>query len=183
MIQPTSGTLLIANPHLNDPNFLRSVIFLCEHNKDGSFGFVLNRRLDYSIAELVPELADFDLPVFEGGPVELNTLHFIHQYPNQIPGGKELVDGLYWGGDFEILIELINSRTIDTAKIRFFLGYSGWGEGQLDMEMDEKTWIVAAAANKFIFSDNETQLWKNVLKELGGEYELIINAPLDPRMN
>ncbi len=183
MIEPANGTLLIANPHLDDPNFLRTVVFLCEHNDDGSFGFVLNRKLDYSIDELVPELADFKIPVFEGGPVELNTLHFLHQYPDAIPGGKEIKEGLFWGGEFDKVIELINSRTADLNKIRFFLGYSGWGTGQLATEMEEKTWIVAPALLKFIFSDNEKELWKDVLRELGGAYELIINAPLDPRMN
>lgn len=183
MIALSPGTLLIANPHLDDPNFLRSVILLCEHNEEGSFGFVLNRKLDYSVDELIPELGDFQLPVFEGGPVELNTLHFVHQYPQQIPGGKEIIDGVYWGGDFDKLIELINSRTADPDKIRFFLGYSGWSEGQLHAEIEEKTWIIASASGKFIFSDNEKELWREVLKELGGEYKLILNAPLDPRMN
>ncbi|WP_346238244.1 YqgE/AlgH family protein [Niabella insulamsoli] len=183
MIAPISGTLLLANPHLDDPNFLRTVIFLCEHNEDGSFGFVLNRKLSYSVDELVPELGDFRLPVFEGGPVELNTLHFIHQFPEEIPGGKEVLSGVYWGGDFDKLIELINSRTADTNKIRFFLGYSGWSPGQLKDEMEEKTWIVADAAKKFLFAEAETELWRDVLRELGGEYELIINAPLDPRLN
>ncbi|MFT4152227.1 YqgE/AlgH family protein [Parafilimonas sp.] len=183
MIQLTPGTFLVANPHLNDPNFLRTVIFLCEHSHEGSFGFVLNRKLNYTVDELVPELGDFQLPVFEGGPVELNTLHFLHQYPDEIPGGKEIIEGVYWGGEFDKLIELINSRTADIQKIRFFLGYSGWGEKQLEAEMGEKTWIVAPATRKFLFGNHEKVLWKEVLKELGSEYELIINAPLDPRLN
>jgi len=122
MIDPASGTLLIANPHLNDPNFLRTVVFLCEHNAEGSFGFVLNRKLEYTVDELVAELGDFKLPIFEGGPVELNTLHFLHQYPQQIPGGKEVIDGVFWGGEFEKLIEAINARIIDTNKNTIFSG-------------------------------------------------------------
>lgn len=183
MIEPAAGTLLVANPHLDDPNFIRTVIFLCEHNEDGSFGFVLNRKLDYTIDELVPELGDFQLPVFEGGPVELHTLHFLHQYPEQIPGGIEVIKNVYWGGEFNKLIELINSRTINTDKIKFFLGYSGWSENQLVAEMTEKTWIVSEASAKFLFAEKEKQLWKDVLGELGGAYKLFINAPLDPRMN
>lgn len=183
MIEPASGRLLVANPHLDDPNFLRTVIFLCEHNKEGSFGFVLNRKLDYTIDELIPELEHYKFPVFEGGPVELNTLHFLHQYPEEIPGGKEVIEGVYWGGEFDKLINLIVTRTISENKIRFFLGYSGWGEGQMKEEMDEKTWITAPATISFLFCEDEKHLWKNVLKSMGGEYELIINAPLDPRMN
>ena len=182
-MEPASGTLLIANPHLDDPNFLRTVIFLCEHNNQGSFGFVINRKTDYTIDDLVPELGDFQLPVYEGGPVELHTLHFLHQYPELIPDGLEVIHGVYWGGNFEKMIELINARIIDTSKIRFFLGYSGWGHGQLEMEMDEKTWIVAQAIKTFLFSNDEDTLWKEVLHHMGGDYQLIANAPLDPRMN
>ena len=183
MKEPATGTILIANPHLDDPNFLRSVIFLCEHNNQGSFGFVLNRKLDYTVDELVPELGDFKLPVYEGGPVEVKTLHFLHQYPDEIEESKEVMKGVYWGGNFEKLIELINSRTVDISRIRFFLGYSGWSEGQLEFEMDEKTWIVADALEKFLFSTSDNQLWKDVLNHLGGEYKLIVNAPVDPRLN
>ncbi len=183
MNEPASGTLLIANPHLDDPNFLRTVVFLCQHDLEGSFGFVLNRKLTVTVDELVPELGDFKLPVYEGGPVELNTLHFLHQFPEQISGGREVIEGVYWGGDFDELIGLINSRTIDTEKIRFFLGYSGWGEGQLDSEMEEKTWIVTSALKSFLFDYDEAGLWKAVLKHLGGEFELILNAPIDPRLN
>ncbi|MFV0604649.1 MAG: YqgE/AlgH family protein [Niabella sp.] len=183
MMKPASGTMLIANPHLDDPNFLRSVIFLCEHNQEGSFGFVLNRKSGYTIDELVPELGDFKLQVYEGGPVEHSTLHFLHQYPEEIGDSKEVVKGVYWGGNFENLIALINSRTIDIAKIKFFLGYSGWGEGQLEFEMDEKTWIVAEASANFVFANDEKALWKDVLNYLGGEYKLIVNAPVNPRLN
>lgn len=183
MKNPAGGMILIANPHLDDPNFLRTVVFLCEHNNQGSFGFVLNRKLDYTVDELVPELGDFRLSVYEGGPVELNTLHFLHQYPEEIEGSREVMKGVYWGGNFEKLIELINSRTIDVSRIKFFLGYSGWGEGQMDSEMEEKSWIVADAREKFLFSTDEKELWKEVLNDLGGEYKLIVNAPVDPRLN
>lgn len=183
MINPAAGTLLIANPHLNDPNFLRTVVFLCDHSSEGSFGLVINRKVNYTIDELVPELGDFKLPVYEGGPVELNTLHFLHQYPNEISGGKEVIPGVYWGGNFEELVALINSRTINNDKIRFYLGYSGWGEGQLDMEMDEKTWIVADATKRLLFHPSDREVWKDSLLHLGGEYELIINAPIDPHLN
>ncbi len=184
MILPASGTLLIANPHLDDPNFLRTVVLLCEHSlEEGSFGFVLNRKLNYTIDEFVPELNDFKLPVYEGGPVELNTLHFLHQYPQYVTGGKEIIKGVFWGGNFEELIALIISQTVNTEKIRFYLGYSGWDAGQLEIEMEEKTWIVAAATKNLLFHAAVKELWKDALKHLGGEYELIINSPIDPRLN
>lgn len=182
-MEPANGSFLIANPHLLDPNFLRTVVFLCEHNSEGSFGFVMNRKMNFQVGDLVPALAGFDFPVFEGGPVELNSLHFLHQYPDALPGGKEVAKGVYWGGDFEQLTELVLSGTTTPQKLRFFLGYSGWGAGQLNFEMEEKTWIVAPAKASFIFQEDGNQLWKEVLRSLGGDFELIVNAPIDPRMN
>lgn len=183
MNKPANGTLLIANPHLADPNFLRTVVFLCEHNTEGSFGFVLNRKTNYVIGDLVPELGSHQLPVYEGGPVELNTLHFLHRLPQNISGGKEIIDGVYWGGNFEEAIALINTQLVHPSNIRFYLGYSGWDEGQLAAEMEERSWIITPATAELVFHENENNVWKDALKHLGGEYELIINAPIDPQLN
>ena len=101
MIQPAPGILLIADPFLKDPNFLRTVVFLCEHKEEGSFGFVLNRKYENTLDELIPGLEDLKLPVFYGGPVQMDTIHFLHQYPDEIPGSEEVIKGVYWGGDFE----------------------------------------------------------------------------------
>src|SRR6195952_1816847 len=101
------GILLIADPFLKDPHFKRSVVFLCEHQDEGSFGFVLNRPYDYTLDELITGVEDIKVPVYCGGPVQMNTIHFLHQYPTSIPGGFKVVDGIYWGGDFETAISLI----------------------------------------------------------------------------
>ena len=134
MIDPASGILLIADPFLKDPNFLRTVVFLCEHKEEGSFGF--------------------------GGPVQIDSIHFIHQYPNEIPGGQEVIKGVYWGGDFDAVVNLIKNEAIDPNKIRFYIGYSGWGEGQLANEMTEKTWLTVKATRKLIFHTNYEEIWK-----------------------
>src|SRR3954469_14533373 len=141
MVTPGPGILLIADPFLKDPNFMRTVIFLCEHQNEGSFGFVLNRPYEYTLDELVSGAEGMKLPVFSGGPVQMDTIHFLHQYPDLIPGGFEVINGVYWGGDFETAIELIKDGKIDTDHIRFYVGYSGWGEGQLNDELQEKTWL------------------------------------------
>ena len=104
MIDPGPGILLIADPFLKDPNFLRTVVFLCEHKEEGSFGFVLNRQYENTLNELIPELDEFKLPVFYGGPVQQDTIHFLHQYPEEIPGGIEVLKGVWWGGDFDKLV-------------------------------------------------------------------------------
>lgn len=183
MISPSRGTLLIANPFLKDPNFRRSVIFLCEHKVEGSFGFVLNKKFSKTLNELVPALENFSLPVFQGGPVQGDTLHFLHQYPELISGGEEVFKNVYWGGNFESLLINLKNNDLDTKRIRFFIGYSGWTEGQLDNEVKEESWLTVSATRKLIFNTNPEDIWKDSLKHLGGNYKMMINFPLDPQLN
>lgn len=183
MIEPAPGILLIADPFLKDPNFLRTVVFLCEHKTEGSFGFVLNRQYENTLDELIPELEGHQLPVYYGGPVQIDSIHFLHQYPDEIPGGQEVVKGVYWGGDFDAVVDLIKKSAIDADKIRFFIGYSGWSEEQLNTEMKEKTWLTVKANRKLIFHNKQEEIWKDALKHLGGEYEIMANFPIDPQLN
>jgi putative transcriptional regulator len=183
MMQPGPGILLIADPFLKDPNFKRTVVFLCEHQDEGTFGFVLNRVYDYTLNELVNSAGDLVLPVYYGGPVQMDTIHFLHQYPVEIPGGTEIVKGIYWGGDFEMALELIRSGAADAGKIRFFIGYSGWGEGQLTDELKEKSWLLAQATRKIVFPKEISETWKDSIRLLGGDYEMLINFPIDPQLN
>jgi putative transcriptional regulator len=183
MIDPSAGILLISDPFLKDPNFMRTVVFLCEHREQGSFGFVLNRKYENTIDEIIPELEGYKLPVYYGGPVQTDTLHFLHQYPEQIPGSQEVIKGVYWGGDFDMVIQMIRKNEIDIHKIRFFIGYSGWGEGQLSDELNEKSWLTVKALRKLVFHKNHEDVWKDALKELGGDYEMMINFPIDPQLN
>jgi len=183
MIEPAPGILLIADPFLKDPNFLRTVVFLCEHKEEGSFGFVLNRQYDNTLDELIPELEGHKFPVYYGGPVQVDTIHFLHQYPDEIPGGQEVMKGVYWGGDFDAVVNLIKNEDIDATKIRFYIGYSGWSDGQLKDEMKEKTWLTVKASRKLIFHKNYEEIWKDSLKHLGGDYEIMVNFPIDPQLN
>lgn len=183
MIEPAPGILLIADPFLKDPNFLRTVVFLCEHKEEGSFGLVLNRKFENTLDELIPELEGFKIPVYYGGPVQMDTIHFLHQYPDEIPGSFEVIKGVYWGGDFEIVLQMIKNEKLDYNKIRFFIGYSGWSDGQLNDEMTEKTWLTVKATRKLIFHRKYEEIWKDSLKELGGDYEIMKNFPIDPQLN
>lgn len=183
MIEPGPGILLIADPFLKDPNFLRTVVFLCEHKEEGSLGFVLNRRYENTLDELIPEVDGVKLPVYYGGPVQINSIHFLHQYPEDIPGGIEILKGVYWGGDFEKTVELIKKGDLNMERIRFFIGYSGWGEGQLESEMKEKTWLTVKGTRGLVFHKTAEEIWKASLKHLGGDYEIMINFPLDPQLN
>ncbi len=183
MVEVLSGKLLIADPFLRDPNFMRSVVFMCEHKEEGSFGFVLNRKYDQFLGDLVSGVFAADFPVYYGGPVQVNTIHFLHQCPGLIPGGVEVVDGVFWGGDFEIVMDLINSQSLSITDIRFFIGYSGWSEGQLEEEMKIRSWIVGQGNRKIIFNANIDNTWKESLKDLGGEYVQMVNYPIDPQLN
>jgi putative transcriptional regulator len=183
MISLSKGILLIANPFLKDPNFSRTVIFLCEHIQEGSFGFVLNKKFAQSLNELLPDLVDVDFPVYMGGPVQGDTLHFLHQYPELISGGEEVADGIYWGGNFESLLIHLKNNEISQEKIRFFIGYSGWTQGQLDFEMKEESWLTVKPTRKLIFETTPANVWKDALTHLGGNYKMMINFPLDPQFN
>jgi putative transcriptional regulator len=183
MISPAPGILLIANPFLKDPNFIRSVIFLCDHQEEGSFGFVLNKQIPETVGELVTDLEGYKIPVYYGGPVQMNTIHFLHQYPDLVPGGERVFKEVYWGGNFESLVPSIKNNNIEEDKMRFFLGYSGWSKGQLEEELEQKSWLTVEATRKLIFHTKPEDIWKDALKHLGGDYEMMINFPLDPQLN
>jgi putative transcriptional regulator len=183
MIEPAAGILLIADPFLKDPNFLRTVVLLCEHQQQGSFGFVLNKQIEQTLDELVTDLEGYSLPVYYGGPVQMNTIHFLHQYPDLIPESVKVSDDIYWGGNFETVTALIKTNSIELAKIKFFIGYSGWGNEQLAGELKEKSWLTVSATRQLVFKTTDTDIWKASLRQLGGEYEMMINYPIDPQLN
>ena len=141
-LQPEKGHLLIAEPSIiGDISFNRSVILIAENNENGSIGFILNKPLDFSLGELVPEI-ESDFKIFNGGPVEQDNLYFIHKVPELITNSIEISNGIYWGGDFKRVIELVRNNEISEQDIRFFLGYSGWSPDQLEEELSENSWVI-----------------------------------------
>ena len=183
MIEPAAGILLIADPFLKDPNFLRTVVLLCEHRQQGSFGFVLNKQIEQTLDELITSFEGHSLPVYYGGPVQMDTIHFLHQYPDLIPESVKVGKDIYWGGNFETVTALIKNNSIDLGKIKFFIGYSGWGDGQLTGELDEKSWLTVSANRKLVFNTQHDEIWKSSLQQLGGKFEMMINFPIDPQLN
>ena len=181
---PKKGNLLIAEPALTgDVSFNRSVVLLAEHGTNGSVGFILNKPLNYSIHDLVTEIL-IPFQVYNGGPVEQDNLYFIHKVPHLIAGSIEISDGIYWGGDFEKTIHLINEETISEQDIRFFLGYSGWSSLQLDQELTSKSWIVVNNDYQSgIIHKSADAFWKEKIMELGGDYLIWSNAPENPNLN
>lgn len=181
---PQPGHLLISEPFLQDENFVRSVILICENNENGAFGLVLNKLSILKLNELIDELDFLNTEVYVGGPVEQNTLHFIYSGQKLLDGSISLGENMWWGGSFEQLILKLNASEIDLEDIRFFIGYSGWSAGQLESELEEKTWIVCEKLEtESIFKSSPEELWRVILKKMGGEYQVLANYPIDPRLN
>ncbi len=184
MVSLSPGILLIADPFLKDQNFARTVVLLCEHQENkGSFGFVINKLFDQQLSELVPEVLINNIKIYYGGPVQIDTIHFIHQQPELIRGGFEIQQGVYWGGEFDQVVSLINSGQLDLNKIKFFIGYSGWSGGQLENELNEKSWILSESNVPIIFEEKEQNIWQQALKNLGSNFAIMANFPIDPLLN
>lgn len=179
-----SGCLLVSEPFMLDPNFKRSVVLLSEHSSAGSVGFVLNQRTNLLFSDVVPECMDCTFPIFIGGPVGNDSLHFIHRCYDKLLSGIEIKDGVYWGADFEKLKEMINSNKIQAHEVRFFIGYSGWGEEQLETEMEQNSWIISNDYSAdSLFAEDGENLWKEVVISLGPKYAHIVNFPENPMWN
>ena len=184
MIEPSNGILLIAEPFLKDPSFIRSVVLVCRHTEEeGTFGFSLNKTPDITLDEIIDDMDGYELPVYRGGPVQTDTLHYLHQYPEYFEDAVEIIPGVYWGGDFEKMKILIKDGTLDPKKIKFFSGYSGWSEGQLKSELEENTWIIAPADEQLVFNTSTDHIRNAVLTRLGGKYKMMIHFPTDPQLN
>lgn len=179
----SKGSILISEPYLGDIHFERTVVLVCEHNEQGTFGYIINKPTTLEISSLVSDIDGFDANVYSGGPVSQDSLHFIHRGKKRIEGDVEVTDNLYWGGNFDEMRTLIQRKEISPAEIRFFIGYSGWGEGQLEAEMENKSWILGNASAEQIFEETTEQLWRILLKNMGGKYKAISNYPVDPRLN
>jgi len=183
-LKPTRGYLLVAEPSIiGDVSFNRSVVLIAEENESGFIGFILNKPLEYTIKDLIPSI-NSQIVVYNGGPVEQDNMYFIHKVPDLIPNSIEIANGIYWGGDFETVSNLIENKMIQDKDIRFFLGYSGWDANQLENELALNSWVVVK--NNYeqeIFSKDNASFWKEKMREFGGDYLLWSNAPENPNFN
>ena len=183
-VKPAAGKILISEPFLSDPNFKRSVVLIAEHSEEGTVGFILNQPSQFLLKDLVPDLWQSDFSVFIGGPVENDTIHFIHCCYDKLNSGEEIAKGIYWGGNFETLKILVNNNSISANEVKFFIGYSGWGEQQLDEEIKDNTWIVSDKFHQdMVFSPNEEELWRDVIINLGPKYAHVSNFPSNLNLN
>lgn len=175
------GKLLIASPALDDPNFSRTVVLITEHGDEGAMGIVLNRPADAEVAEVVPELASIatEEPVFVGGPVQPEALVVLGEFNDLTKAAWIVVAevGLVSAGtDLEDLPAAVRRG-------RVYAGFSGWGPGQLEAEVEEEAWIVEPPIPTELFPDDPSTLWSDVLQRKGGQYALLARMPHDPSVN
>lgn len=181
---PQRGSLLISEPFLDDDYFSRSVIYLCDHDEEGSFGFVLNKYIETSLSESIKGFPTIDFKVSMGGPVDTSNLYYIHNFGDALEGTFPITDELSIGGNFEDMKSMIAQIPGRAKNVRFFIGYSGWTKGQLAEELKEKSWIVLNGVPSSVILNTENDaLWKDLLERLGGKFKLMSQFPINPSDN
>ena len=177
-MESLQGQLLISSPILHDPNFRRTVVLMTHHDDDGAMGIVLSRPADILVAEAVPELAvlpGVDERVFVGGPVQPEAVVVLIEHEDE-PETPIVGSVAFMPADSDL-------DELDTVRARVFAGYSGWGPGQLEAELEEGSWIVVRAEPGDVFAPDPDELWRNVLHRKGGKFALIATMPYDPKLN
>jgi putative transcriptional regulator len=182
-LAPMRGRLLVSEPYLPDPYFRRTVVLLCAHDQEGSFGFVLNRYIDMDIADIMENMPPISTRVSIGGPVQSGNLYYLHTFGTRVEGSIEVVDGVHMGGDFEQLRSLLATDARLAKHVRFFVGYSGWGQDQLDKELNERAWLISNATKRHVMNTRLKDLWGDTLRSMGKEFAPLANFPEDPSLN
>ena len=179
-VDSLQGHLLISSPLLHDPNFRRTVLLMTHHDDEGAMGLVLSRPSEIRVADAVPELAE--LPgagelVYIGGPVQPEAVVVLLEHED------EPVDTTPIVGNVAFMPAGSEVDELEVVRARVFAGYSGWGPGQLEGELDESSWIVVPAEPDDVFAADPDELWRTVLHRKGGKFALIATMPYDPKLN
>ena len=177
------GKILISEPFLYDFFFHRSIIYLTDHNSEGSIGFILNKELDVRVSDLLDGFGKCEAPINLGGPVAPDTLHYIHSLGNTIPNSIEINNNIFWGGDIDAIRYAVRMGKAGNNQIRFFLGYSGWTAGQLEQELTENSWVIVSSKRDLIMNNYGDDAWKRVLKSMNKKYRIWADFPESPEMN
>ncbi|MDT8400285.1 MAG: YqgE/AlgH family protein [Bacteroidales bacterium] len=180
---PQKGRMLISEPFLPDTFFNRTLVYLTEHNEKGSVGFIINKSINIRVNDALEGFPGWEEKLAMGGPVAPDTLHYLHTLGDIIPESMWVSDNIYWGGNIEVIKELIISGKAGKGDIRFFLGYSGWGAGQLEKELKENSWVIADVAPEVVMKYRKEDSWKTVLRSLNKRYRFWAEFPESPEMN
>ena len=189
-----SGNFLISDANLPDPHFRRTVILIISHDENGAFGLVVNRRVEATLADVMPEFEKTqaaEIQLYEGGPVSREYLFAIHSgFPGDIRSEHAVdpIEHVTFEPAFQVLTPYLQNRWAAMAEesrppIHLYAGYSGWEGGQLERELSLGAWIVRPAAVKHIFSDDPDEGWRHALGELGGMYRIVAETGYKPSMN
>ncbi len=175
------GQLLISNGGLFDPNFRHTVVLMGEHNADGALGVVLNRALEVGVDAALPVLSDLVPPgeqLYHGGPVHPESVVLLAELTD-----PTLADILVFGSVGFLVGEVAAEIRSSVLRARVFMGYSGWGPGQLEAELEADSWIVGAAHADDVFTGAPDRLWSRVVERKGPQYKMMSRMPYDPSMN
>jgi putative transcriptional regulator len=180
---PGKGKILISEPFLPDTFFNRTIVYLADHNPDGSIGFILNKKLEIKVCDAISGFDKWGEYLCMGGPVAPDTLHYLHNLGELIPKSVLVSENIYWGGDIDFIRKMIRGGKISESQMRFFLGYSGWSAGQLERELNENSWVIAKVNPGIILDSQTSNGWKKVLRSLNNKYRMWADFPESPDMN
>lgn len=181
MVKP--GDILIAKPFLQDGFFKRTVIYICENNTEGSLGFILNRPSGLILRDIFPHLKNGNFHLFEGGPVSPNQLFYTHTLGKELKGSIEVNKGVFWGGDFYQLSEMIEHKKVTEKQIRFYVGYSGWQSEQLKDELERESWFQQTTDYNQLIKTPPFDLWGIELCKINKAFKVFSDYAFDPSMN
>lgn len=189
------GSLLISSPLLKDPNFHRSVILILDKDKDnGYIGLILNHPMDLKFEDIFfPDSEESEMDFsglghknfYYGGPVDMQRLFWLHTHGKEIKNSTEILPGIYVGGDYEDMYGFISSHpSALNHSIRLYLGYSGWGKGQLENEIQQGAWCINPIPDpSSLLNDESDSFWRNQVKALYPEMRHWLILPSDPTLN
>jgi putative transcriptional regulator len=171
--------LLISMPQLTDPNFLRTVVLLCDHGQDGAFGLVLNRRMDEPAHEVVrpdpPLDIRADVHLYTGGPVEPFRAWVLTAHPDLDPEALRVSDGVYLAASADLIRQALQSPP--QPGLRIVVGYAGWAPGQLEIELEESSWLLAPVQADLVFDTPPDEVWATAIRRLGADPGMLHSSP------
>ncbi|MDE6576556.1 MAG: YqgE/AlgH family protein [Muribaculaceae bacterium] len=186
-ILPQRGSLLIADPMMEELYFKRSVVMILDDDtiEGGQLGLTLNKATNLTLHDITPGWKKgFEVPIYCGGPVDMGRLFLLHTLGDIFRNSTEVSDGIYIGGDFNDIIDYIEGGEKIEGKLRFFLGYSGWSAGQLAGEIDSHTWAVnTSPVSKGLLQGEENEFWRREVENLGEAYRSWLMVPQNPAYN
>ncbi|WP_294243545.1 YqgE/AlgH family protein [uncultured Chryseobacterium sp.] len=176
------GKILISTPDISGDIFSRSVVLVIEHNEQGAFGLILNKK-NSQMSDKFKDFFDFKIEVYDGGPVENDKIFFIVKGNKVTETFTEITSEFYLTEEVENIISAVLSGELTIDNVKIFSGYSGWSPLQLDDEVLKKVWTVVDVYNLDYTLPNDQTLWKSIMQNLGGEYLLWANSPEDISLN